>query len=522
MVLVEQTCKNHLSYIAEAKEENGKRYLGTLKGIGADFKNPTRNGHRYPLELWENVQRSDDFKEGMETKTIFGETDHPSDESGRIDTSIKEVAIVLTDYQIDRDSGYVNVQFDILDTPQGNILKSLLDYGSKIGVSSRGLGDEIVRNGETIVDPDTYMFYGFDAVVMPAVKAARPAVVESMKKANLCESFQKEIDNATSMAELKSIKKIAEKIDLPEFDSIKESIDNKLKEHRNDISSGLLKDLQSISGNAESLKEKVVILESDNKKKDIRLKQVANKAAEAISELSKLKEENQRLNQELEDLSESIYDGTTQIKDLINLKESNQKQIGSLKEQLLQSKKSNRLLEQRLSNLETKSTQKQSTLTETLKKVRQDSNSKQSRLQSNISALEENLGIVTKSNTRLKEQLQSANKQIETLNQLKETNNKLKKQNKDVKSRLDTFTEGYIAVTCQLAGLQENQIKSLLGTNLTKENIDKVILAESNKKTKLNNLPFYGSPVKVQFNQVSVDEETQQSAQLLKEFYHND
>ena len=63
----------------------------------------------------------------LETKTIFGETDHPSDESGRIDTSIKEVAIVLTDYQIDRDSGYVNVQFDILDTPQGNILKSLLD-----------------------------------------------------------------------------------------------------------------------------------------------------------------------------------------------------------------------------------------------------------------------------------------------------------------------------------------------------------------------------------------------------------
>ena len=218
--LVERFNIDTLNYIAESKVENGKHYLGTLVGPAAEFIKPTRNGRKYTLKLWKNVEASEDFKEGMETLTILGETDHPDD---RLETKIKEVAIVMRKFEIREQEGIVWCEFDILDIPNGRILKELLDYGCKIGVSSRGSGEEIVENNETIIDPDTYFFICFDAVITPAVAKARPEVLEGCEKVDtnksslLVESIQKEISDATTTQELESIKSIISATGLPEL-----------------------------------------------------------------------------------------------------------------------------------------------------------------------------------------------------------------------------------------------------------------------------------------------------------------
>ena len=124
-----------MKYIPEEKTIGGKRYLGTFEGIAAEFKKATRNGRLYNLRLWRNVEKDPDFKEAMDTLTCLGETDHPDE---RLETKIKEVAIVMTKFEIREQKGVVWCSFDILDTPNGRILKALLDYGCKIGVSSRG------------------------------------------------------------------------------------------------------------------------------------------------------------------------------------------------------------------------------------------------------------------------------------------------------------------------------------------------------------------------------------------------
>ena len=156
-----------------------KGCLGRLEGVCADFKNPTRNGRLYPIELWKKVFDDPLFKEALANKTLFGELDHPED---RFEPRVKHACIVMTEYDIDEDKGLIYGGFDILDTPDGRVLKNILDYGSVLGVSSRGQGDIIETVDGERVDEDSYDFACFDVVSTPAVEKARQKVVESMRR----------------------------------------------------------------------------------------------------------------------------------------------------------------------------------------------------------------------------------------------------------------------------------------------------------------------------------------------------
>ena len=156
-----------------------KGCLGRIEGICADYGNPTRNGRFYSRELWEHVFNDELVKESLKSKTLIGELDHPED---RFEPLAKEACVVMTDYSFDDENKVVNGGFDILDTPAGRILKSLLDYGCVMGVSSRGQGDIVSGTEFEEVSPDTYEFACFDVVTTPAVAIARQHVTESVSK----------------------------------------------------------------------------------------------------------------------------------------------------------------------------------------------------------------------------------------------------------------------------------------------------------------------------------------------------
>ena len=222
--LVERT--GSLRLVESTKVKKG--CLGRLEGPCADFKNPTRNGRLYGLQLWKNVFDNKFVKEALNTKTLFGELDHPED---RFEVLSKYACVCMTDYKIDEAEGIVYGGFDILDTEAGRILKSLVDYGSQMGVSSRGEGDIIQgENGEE-VDPDTYDFACFDVVSTPAVERARQTVVESVehnrKKRQLIESVEREIKNADTIEVLDNIERTVTNCNMPNLSRIKRSIKNR-------------------------------------------------------------------------------------------------------------------------------------------------------------------------------------------------------------------------------------------------------------------------------------------------------
>lgn len=145
--------------------------LGTIQGPCADIIHPTRNGRKYDEELWDRTFSDPIVKEYFDNGGIPGELGHPSD---REETDPTKIAIMMRKPPEKGKDGLLVGTWDILDTPNGRILKTLVDYGYKIGISSRGNGDTYDGpDGEETVQEDTYDFQAFDAVLLPAVKAAR-------------------------------------------------------------------------------------------------------------------------------------------------------------------------------------------------------------------------------------------------------------------------------------------------------------------------------------------------------------
>lgn len=158
-VLVEQINSNF--QILSDKPAN---VLKRIKGVVSDNKS-NRNGRVYPMSLWQNVVNSDYVKEMINNHSLFGEADHPET---RLEISLQNVSHAINDLWIEGDK--VLAVIDILPTPMGKIISELLDYGTNIGISSRGAGTVLRDNS---VDPDDYQFVTFDFVARPSCEAAR-------------------------------------------------------------------------------------------------------------------------------------------------------------------------------------------------------------------------------------------------------------------------------------------------------------------------------------------------------------
>lgn len=497
-----------LNYIKESGvNKDGKHYLGKLAGPAAKWTTPTRNGRRYPYELWVGVENSEDFKEGMETLTIFGEADHPET---RIDTSIKEIAIVMTKFEIRKDEGIVYAEFDILDTPNGRILKELLDYGSKIGVSSRGLGDEIVVDGETIIDPETYVFYGFDAVVMPAVIEARPTVIESnssKRGKGLLESFNREINDATSIVELKSIEKLAESVNMPNLDSIKESIKNKISSYNDGENISLLKsDLESSVKENNDLKSNVSKLESKLAAKDIRLKNLKNTLSKLSESSSNLRTLLMQVKLELKERDEAIFEGIDKIDELTDALETTkvcyERKIKAMSKNYEVSRANN-----------SNKIDKMHREIESLKK------SYDNKISDIMNKHNGELSSLKRHNLQLKESVSNLSKQLEFTKSSKILSEKNSSKAESVlKEKLDksqkyskTATDKYLKIKCLESNIDIETAKYHLPKNYSIEDIDRVVSKLADRKLRISKVPYVIQPNSITINEMNSSMSSEES-----------
>jgi hypothetical protein len=119
------------SVLTEASEDGKKGYF--IEGIfmQGDIKN--RNGRIYPSNILENEMKryNDQF---IKTKRALGEIGHPNGPQINGD----RVSHLITEMK--RDGSNFVGKAKILSTPMGEIVKTFIDEGVKVGVSTRGLG----------------------------------------------------------------------------------------------------------------------------------------------------------------------------------------------------------------------------------------------------------------------------------------------------------------------------------------------------------------------------------------------
>ena len=154
---------DEVQYITEAKEGGGKNYK--IKGIflQADIKN--RNGRVYPMEVLEKeVGRYN--KKFINESRAYGELGHPDGPT----VNLERVSHMVTELYPDG-KNFIG-EAKIMETPMGKIVKSLMDEGGKLGVSSRGMGSLDQKNGANYVRDDFYLATAADIVADPSAPNA--------------------------------------------------------------------------------------------------------------------------------------------------------------------------------------------------------------------------------------------------------------------------------------------------------------------------------------------------------------
>ena len=163
--------REHLSFdqarvvLEEADDQNGKKNL-YLKGIAIQGGIRNANQRVYPVSEISNAVKTlnDQIQNGY---SVLGEVDHPDD----LKVNLDRVSHMITDMWMDGPNGYGKMK--ILPTPMGNLIRTMLEAGVKLGVSSRGSGNVNERSGEV----SDFEIITVDVVAQPSAPGAYPTPV---------------------------------------------------------------------------------------------------------------------------------------------------------------------------------------------------------------------------------------------------------------------------------------------------------------------------------------------------------
>tara|TARA_B100000035_G_scaffold72276_1_gene59628 strand:- start:575 stop:1228 length:654 start_codon:yes stop_codon:yes gene_type:complete len=184
--------------IVEENEKGEKEYFIEGVFMQSDIKN--RNGRIYPEQVMKKeVDRY--VKEFVEKDRAFGELGHPDGPTINLD----KVSHMIT--KLEQDGKNFMGRAKILSTPNGQIVRNLINDGAKLGVSSRGLGSLETRGGAQVVKDDFQLATAADIVADPsAPEAFVEGIMEGVEwyydsgilKMKDAEQMQKELRTAKS------------------------------------------------------------------------------------------------------------------------------------------------------------------------------------------------------------------------------------------------------------------------------------------------------------------------------------
>lgn len=148
MKLITEVYNDDCEVLKESSEDGKKHYF--IEGIFMQGDIQNRNGRIYPSTILENeMKRYDD--QFIKTKRALGELGHPAGPQINGD----RVSHLIVNMKKDGSNFYGKAK--ILATPMGEIVKTFMDEGVKIGVSTRGLGSVKQKNGLMEVQDDFHL-----------------------------------------------------------------------------------------------------------------------------------------------------------------------------------------------------------------------------------------------------------------------------------------------------------------------------------------------------------------------------
>lgn len=147
--------------IKESREKNGGKIV--MKGILQKADTLNQNGRIYPQYVLEREIRN--YQKFIIENRALGELDHPDSSV----VNLKNASHVIKEAHLE--GGVVYGTVELLDTPSGKILQSLVESGVKLGISSRGVGST-KKQGDYHVVQDDFQLICWDYVSEPSTPGA--------------------------------------------------------------------------------------------------------------------------------------------------------------------------------------------------------------------------------------------------------------------------------------------------------------------------------------------------------------
>jgi hypothetical protein len=147
--------------IKESRERNNGKII--MKGILQKADTLNQNGRIYPIDVLQREIRN--YQKFIVENRALGELDHPDSSV----VNLKNVSHVIKEAYIE--NGVVFGSVELLDTPSGKILQSLVESGVKLGISSRGVGST-KKQGDYFVVQDDFQLICWDYVSEPSTPGA--------------------------------------------------------------------------------------------------------------------------------------------------------------------------------------------------------------------------------------------------------------------------------------------------------------------------------------------------------------
>jgi hypothetical protein len=161
--------REHLSFdqsgiVLESDDKDGKNLY--LKGIAIQGGIRNANQRVYPTDEIERAVKTlnDQIQSGY---SVLGEVDHPDD----LKVNLDRVSHMITQMWMEGPNGYGKMK--ILPTPMGNLIRTMLESGVKLGVSSRGSGNVDDTSGKV----SEFEIITVDIVAQPSAPGAYPTPV---------------------------------------------------------------------------------------------------------------------------------------------------------------------------------------------------------------------------------------------------------------------------------------------------------------------------------------------------------
>ena len=151
-----------VQYITE--EKDGKKHL-FIEGPFLVSEKKNRNGRLYEYQTMKNevARYSENY---INKNRAFGELGHPDSPT----INLERVSHLIVGLREDGTQWIGKAK--ILETPYGEIVKNLIEGGAQLGVSSRGMGSLVNKNGVNVVQGDFYLATAADIVADPSAPGA--------------------------------------------------------------------------------------------------------------------------------------------------------------------------------------------------------------------------------------------------------------------------------------------------------------------------------------------------------------